>query len=119
MTEQERPPVWRMVREAISDLGGEAANTAVRDWILERYPGTNRNTVQCHLVVCTVNHPSGVHYTQNQKPRQADGRLDFLFRSSRGQLELYDPAKHGKWEIAEDLQTALDQFTSIAGSLKD
>src|SRR5205807_4502573 len=74
---------------------------AVRDWILERYPGTNTLTIQAQIIVCTVNHASRIHYPENRKPRRANSQYDFLFRPKRGQLELYDPARHGVWEIAE------------------
>jgi len=99
MTGSEKPPVWRMVHEAVEALGGKTTNGAVRDWILERYAGTNKNTIQCQIIVCTVNHDSRVHYPENQKPRKADTRYDFLYRSGRGQLELYDPARDGQWDI--------------------
>jgi hypothetical protein len=41
MSSQPRSFVWQMIREAVEALGGSTANVAVRDWILERYPGTN------------------------------------------------------------------------------
>ncbi len=99
MTHNERPPVWKMIRGAVEDLGGRTTNVALRDWVLRHYPGTNRSTIQCHIVVCTVNHPSRIHYAYNKKPRTSDTKYDFLFRPDRGQLELYDPAKHGQWRI--------------------
>jgi endonuclease len=101
MTSQPRPFVWKMIREAVEALGGSTTNVAVRDWILERYPGTNTSTIQAQIIVCTVNHASRVHYPENQKPRRAESQYDFLFRPERGRLELYDPARHGAWEIAE------------------
>ena len=101
MTENNTPPVWQMVRAAVEALGGKTTNVAVRDWILEHYPGTNKSTIQCQIIFCTVNHDSRVHYPENHKTRKADTRYDFLFRTGRGQLELYDPAKHGQWEIYE------------------
>jgi endonuclease len=93
--------VWRMVREAIETLGGKATNVEVRDWILQHYPETNPNTVQCHIILCTVNHNSRIHYSDNNKPRMANGQYDFLFRPERGKLELFDPDVHGQWQIAE------------------
>jgi len=101
VTEQNRPPVWQMVREAVEALGGTTMNVAVRDWVLSEYPGTNKNTVQCAICACSVNHPSRVHHAINGSPRRTFGQYDFLFRSGRGQLELYDPARHGQWEIYE------------------
>lgn len=96
-----KPPVWKMVHEAVVALGGATTNVAVRDWILAKYPGTNTTTIGCQIIVCTVNHDSRIHYPENQKPRRAESPYDFLFRPARGQLERYDPAKHGQWEIAE------------------
>lgn len=101
MSSQSRPFVWQMIREAVDALGGSTTNVAVRDWILERYPGTNTSTIQAQIIVCTVNHASRVHYPENQKPRRAESQYDFLFRPERGRLELYDPARHGVWEIIE------------------
>jgi len=101
MGERSRPYVWQMVREAVDALGGDTTNVAVRDYIEEHYPGTNRNTIGCQTIVCTVNHDSRVHFPENSKPRLANERYDFLFRPERGRLVLYDPRIHGQWEIAE------------------
>ena len=101
MNAQAKPTVWRMVKEAVEALGGNTANVAVRDWILKKYPGTNPATIACQIIVCTVNHASRVHYSENQKPRKADAQYDFLFRPATGELEWDEPAKHGQWEIAE------------------
>lgn len=90
-----------MVREAVEALGGKTTNIAVRDWILKKYPGTKPNTIGCQIIVCTVNHLSRIHYPENQKPRLADAQYDFLFRPATGELEWYDAARHGQWEIAE------------------
>lgn len=91
-----------MVREAIDELGGSTTNVAVRNWVLKKYPETNKGTIGCQIVVSTVNHASRIHYPENQKPRRADSQYDFLFRPERGKLERYDPAKHGQWEIAKN-----------------
>lgn len=101
MEKQAKPYVWQMIREATEALGGDTTNAAVRDWIEEHYPGTNRSTIGCQIIVCTVNHDSRIHYTENMKPRLAEGKYDFLFRPERGKLVNYDPRIHGQWEIAE------------------
>lgn len=101
MSQAQRPPVWRMVKEAVEHLGGATTNVAVRDWILGRYPDTRTNTIACQVIVCTVNHASRIHYSENQKQRSATGPQDFLFRPAKGELVWYDPTKHGEWEIAE------------------
>ena len=114
MSETKRPPVWQMVREAVEAMGGKTTNVAVRDWVLRHYPGTNKNTIQCQIISCAVNHPSRVHYPQNGKPRAVDSPHDCLFRTGKGQIELYDPAKHGHWRIyqREDGRLSVRQANS-------
>lgn len=101
MSEENRPYVWQMVRDAVEALGTPTTNLAVRDWILKRYPDTNKSTIQCQIINCTVNHASRVHYPENGKPRICNTRYDFLYRPERGLLERYDRARHGDWEICE------------------
>lgn len=101
MDQEDRPYVWQMIRDAVDELGSPTTNVAVRDWILSKYPGTNRNTIQCQIIVCTVNHSSRIHYPENKKPREATGPYDFLFRPDRGRLVSYDPSRHGRWVIRQ------------------
>ncbi|MDH4201374.1 MAG: endonuclease NucS [Phycisphaerae bacterium] len=91
--------VWEMVKQAADELGDSFTNKSVKNWILKRHPQTNANTINCQIIVCTVNHDSRIHYPQNKKPRIANGAYDFLYRPSSGLLEMYDPQKHGIWEI--------------------
>jgi hypothetical protein len=90
-----------MVREAVDALGGDTTNTALKNWILSKYPGTNPNTISAQTVVCTVNHPSRIHFPENRKPRVADGKYDFLFRPAPGRLKKYDRPEHGEWAIVD------------------
>ena len=99
---QPKPFVWQMIREALEVNGNKSGNIAVRDWILERYPDINVNTILNQIIVCTVNHESRVHYRENQRPRRCTDILDFLYRPSPGKLELYDSRIHGMWEIAQN-----------------
>ena len=102
MNSRERPFIREMVLGAVSALGSPTTNTEVCQWIRERYPGTNKGSIQRGLIMCCVNQPSRIHYPENNKPRRAtDPRYDFLFRPSRGRVELYDPQRHGNWIIAE------------------
>lgn len=97
----ERPYVWQMIKEAITTLGSRATNAQLRTFILQKYPGVNPNTVNAQVVALTVNNPSRIHFPENHKPRKSTGYLDILFRVGRGEIALYDPAIHGKWEIAQ------------------
>lgn len=97
-----RPYVWQMIKEAVESLGGKASYSEIKDYIWEKYGEVNESTINCHIIACTVNHPSRIHYPENKKPRVANSRYDFLFSTGRGKVELYDPEKHGMWEIRRD-----------------
>ncbi len=101
MKEKKRPTVITMVKQAVEALGGKTTNLAVRDWILKKYPGTNKSTISCQIMACTVNHPSRIHYMGSSGPRKADGPNDILYRPATGEIVWYDPVRHGAWEIAE------------------
>lgn len=66
-----KPTVWEMVRQAVDALGGSTTNTDVRRWVWEKFPGTNRSTINCQLIAGSVNHPSRVHYGIDARPRPA------------------------------------------------
>ncbi|MCC7291207.1 MAG: DUF91 domain-containing protein [Phycisphaerales bacterium] len=90
-----------MVREAIDAIGPRTTNVAIRDWIQKKYRGTNAGTISCSIITCTVNHDTRVYYYPNVRPRAAITEYEFLYRCGRGQLEFYDPTRHGAWVIEE------------------
>ena len=98
----DKPYVWQMVKEAVENLGGKASYSEIKDYIWKKYGKVNESTINCQIIVCTVNHPSRIHYPENKKPRVANSKYDFLFSTGRGKVELYDPEKHGVWEIRRD-----------------
>jgi len=91
-----------MVKEAVESLDGQASYSDIRNYIRNKYGQVNEKTIVAQTIICTVNHNSRIHYTENQKPRICESRYDFLYTTGRGQVELYNPDKHGVWEIAED-----------------
>jgi len=63
----------------------------------------NERTINAQIIAISANHPSRVHHPENNKPRSGtDPRYDVLFALERGVVELYDPARHGTWEIRRD-----------------
>lgn len=98
----ERPYVWQMVKEAVEQLGSPTTYAAIREYIANKYGDVNESTITCQTIVCSVNHPSRVHYPENKKPRQCDSQYDFLYYVDRGKVELYKPETHGRWELAVD-----------------
>ena len=122
-----KPYVWQMVKEAVENLGGKATYSEIKDYIRNKYGEVNESTINCQIIVCTVNHPSRIHYPENKKPRIANSRYDFLFSTGykyrRGEVELYDPEKHGTWEIRKDeygkltvAQTGLEEVPETEGA---
>ncbi len=99
------PYVREMIHEAVEALGSPTTNAEICDWILARYPGTLRDSIQVGIEVCTVNRPTRVQLPENERPRPAtDDRYDFLFAPERGVVEWYHPSTHGAWSIAEDAE---------------
>lgn len=114
-----QPPVRQMIREAVEELGSPTTNTAVKNWVSSRYPGTHLGTVQQQLIFCSVNQPSRIHQGTNNKPRLAnDARYDFLYSPSRGVVELYDPVRHGVWVIARNADGSLCVRREDGGALR-
>ncbi|MEJ7812276.1 MAG: endonuclease NucS domain-containing protein [Gemmatimonadaceae bacterium] len=98
----ERPPVWRLVHEATEHLAGPMTYAEIKDYIRTNYGDINDSTMTCQIVVCSVNHPSRIHYPENKKARSCDSQYDFLFHTGRGRVERYNPQVHGDWEIWAD-----------------
>lgn len=97
-----KPYVWQMIKEAVESLGGKTSYSDIKDYIWKKYGEVNESTIICQIIICTVNHPSRIHYPGNKKPRVATSRYDFLFSTGRGRVEQYNPEKHGIWEIRRD-----------------
>lgn len=96
-----KKPVWQMCKEAIKELGGRATYKQIIDFIRNKYGDVNEGTIRCQTIICTVNHPSRIHYPENKKPRICKSRYDFLYSIGRGEVVLYDPEKHGQWSIVK------------------
>ena len=102
MSSDLRPTIIEMVRRAIEAVGGPTPPLTLREWILERWPDTNVNSINTHINSATVNSPSRRHYPENSRPRLTDEghRYDLLYRPAAGEVEKYDPSKHGVWQLA-------------------
>jgi endonuclease len=94
--------VWQMIKESVDNLGGNATYSQIKEYIKKKYGEVNERTITAQITVCTVNHLSRIHYQENKKPRIANSKYDFLYTVARGQVTLYDPKRHGIWEIREE-----------------
>ncbi|WFD09780.1 DUF7669 domain-containing protein [Tepidibacter hydrothermalis] len=97
-----RPYVWQMVKEAMDNIGEKATYSEIKKYIHSKYDNVNDNTINCQIIVCTVNHRTRIHYPENKKSRIANTKYDYLYTIGRGEVEKYRPDKHGIWEIKED-----------------
>jgi len=60
MFSRERPPVWKMVKEAVESLCGRATHRDIINYIQSRYGPVNEGTIRCQITACTVNKPKRV-----------------------------------------------------------
>ena len=94
-------PVWQMVKEAVNSNGSSVvSNAEIMKYIADHYGAVNQGTINAQITVCCVNRQSRINYPENQKPRIANSQYDFLYSIGRGLVTLYEPARHGQWEIA-------------------
>ncbi len=96
-----RAPVWQLVRDAIQHFNREVTYSELKQFVWEQNPDINNSTLNCQIILCSVNHPSRIHYPENKKPRRCTSQYDFLYHTGRGRLAPYDPERHGLWEIRQ------------------
>lgn len=98
----DHPPVWRMVRETVQQMNAECTYAAIKARVRAIYgEDSNGSALTCRIICVAVNHLSRIHYSENKKPRLLSTRYADLFHTGRGKAMLYDPEKHGAWEIAK------------------
>ena len=101
-TRNKRPPVWKMVKEAVESRNGEISYKEIKEYIWERYEDVKERTINCQIIICSVNQNSRVYYPANRKPRHCNGKYDFLYTLGNGRVTLYKPEEHGAWAIVEE-----------------
>lgn len=98
----DRPPVWKMIKEAIENLNGKASYSEIKNYINGKWADVNESTINAQIIVLTVNQPSRIHYPENKNPRLANSPYDLLYTIGRGKVILYNPEEQGIWEIYEN-----------------
>ena len=98
-----QPPVWKLVRKAViallGDNGGQISFQQIKDYILTLYEDVNPDTVDRQIRRCSVNSQARTGFHPNKKARITDGEYDFLYIPENMQVQWYNPAVHGQWEI--------------------
>lgn len=115
-------PNWKLVIEAINALNGAASISEIEAYFKKHFPPEKRaNNVRYDATAITVNANSRVHYGAGKQVRRTDSgnQYDRLFRAGDGRYELYQPEKHGIWEIVKNTQGNLyvQQVTEPALSI--
>lgn len=105
---------WEKALAAVIQLGGNVSRKQVGDWIRARDPGYNKKNLT-DLYMMAVNSPARTGYSQNRRPRRTDegNRYDMLFKVGEGLFDIYDPSKHGVWEIYSDALSGSRHGVSI------
>jgi|GEM_PF-1671188 len=103
---------WELAIKAIRQLGGNAIVSEIRRQIVNTETETQyvQSNLIADLTMLSVNNPKRIHFSQNKKHRKTDSgnENDVLFKEGKGQhaiYEIYDPCKHGIWEIYTDSST--------------
>jgi len=97
-----QPYVWQMIRESIDELKGKATYSEIIEHIHSKYENVNERTIRAQIITCTVNQPSRIYYSPNNRERIADSESDFLFSTGRGRVVKYNIEEHGIWEIRKN-----------------
>ncbi|MGE5543739.1 MAG: hypothetical protein ACM3UW_02095 [Bacillota bacterium] len=96
------PPVWEMVKKAVESMNGEASYKDIKEYIWQHYGEVKERTINCQIIICSVNQKSRVYYPANRKPRNCNTKYDFLYTLGNGRVTLYNPEEHGVWGIVEE-----------------
>lgn len=117
--------VNQMINEVVEELTAENPERVMSygeiiQKVHEKFGEKNRNTLQCHIIMKTVNIPARVHYGK-MKPRIIDQATerDLLYSVDPGKVVKYDPEKHGVWEIRQENETGkwmIGEVTAVQSS---
>lgn len=96
---------WQIVLDAVRAHADGATKKEVTTILSESRPDFNLSNVDPDLNMLTVNSPSRGNFHPNREPRRCDpaNRYDALFRVGSGsdaRYVLYQPVKHGVWDLA-------------------
>ncbi|MEG2962078.1 MAG: hypothetical protein RR860_05250, partial [Janthinobacterium sp.] len=121
-------PTWRLALEAIQELGGRATAKEVTNYIQEKIPEYKSNNTGPDLRLISVNEYGRSAWASNRTPRRTDASnpIDALYRSNiNGEpvYELYDPGKHGVWELIADhngvMRPILSEISQVQKELEE
>lgn len=109
---------WMLELQAVESLGGKALESQIADYVHKHRPDIKETTVRLELTNLAVNANGRTSMPAGKEPRRTDGghKFDRLFKTGTGEqavYELYDPAKHGVWEIYRNADASSSHGTLI------
>lgn len=109
---------WEHVVDAVAVLGGSATPAEVLAHLWTHLPRIGESTVRADLAALSVNSRARTSYGANAKARQTnEGHpWDRLFKVGTGRgvrFEIYDPNRHGIWEIYRDESATSNSGMSV------
>lgn len=119
--------IWELIRDAVVTLGGKATIPQIEQYFQQHHPEKNIVNIRFDTTMITVNAPSRIHYGGGKKLRftNTNNPYDCLFKTDNGYYEIYNPEKHGVWEIYKDnngkyaIRLAQDIQAETVSSQKD
>lgn len=101
MANEKHVPNWQLAYDCVKSQGGRASIQEIAAY-LEAH-GRNPANARFEAASLSVNENSRIHYSGGREPRRTDinHRYDLLFHDADGSYVLYDPSRHGVWEIYE------------------
>jgi Cdc6-like AAA superfamily ATPase len=97
----EETTIRQMIKEIMETFDRRVTKQQILEKINDQYSNVNERSVSAHLYSLSVNYPSRINHGRNHKPRSFNPDYDFLFRVDTNNFELYDPRKHGNYELME------------------
>lgn len=96
---------WELPVNAIRHLGGHAKARDILTYIKSNTENYNQRNLHPDLCLVSVNCPGRINHSPNKNPRKTDSanKYDLLFKEGTGRdvtYHIYDPQKHGIWEIS-------------------
>lgn len=95
---------WQIVLDAVVARGGAATMSQIQETVLSKYPDFEPGNFKPDVSSLCVNSASRGHYGPNFRARRTDtgSQFDRLYQNRAGAgsvYELYDPQRHGVWEL--------------------
>lgn len=117
-------PTWQLGLDAVHALGGKGTVVEVTRHVLSLFPDFNVSNVEPDLHMLSVNSYSRGNFSPNEQPRRSDegNPYDALFveRTALDSVfSLYQPSRHGIWELAKTDDDSKLRPRLVAGTQLD